>query len=57
MMEGLGDGEENQYFADNAKIIPLFEIDIVEIMTPYLGDDEKEADVHVDDKTLRELCQ
>ena len=54
-MEGLGDGEENQYFEENPKIIPLFEIDVVEIITSYLGNDEKEVDVLVDDKTLMEL--
>ena len=55
-MEGLGDGEENQYFEENPKIIPLFEIDVVEIIKPYLGNEDKEVDVPVDDKTLMELC-
>ena len=41
MMEGLDDGEKHQYFEDNPKIIPLFEVDIVEIMTPYPRDDER----------------
>ena len=53
-MEGLNDGEENQYFEDNPKIIPLFEIDVVEVLTPYLGDDDKEADDPIDDKTIME---
>ena len=56
MMEGLDDGEENQYFEDNPKIIPLFEIDVIEIMKPFIGDDEKERDVQINDKTPRELC-
>ena len=34
MMEGLDEGEVNQYFEENPKIIPLFEIDVVDIMTP-----------------------
>ena len=54
MTEGLNDGEENQYFEDNPKIIPLFEIDVVEVLTPYLGDDDKEADDPIDDKTIME---
>ena len=55
MMEGLDGGEEHQYFEDNPKIIPLFEIDVVKVHTPYLGDDEKVDDLQVDDKTLRGL--
>mgnify|MGYP007076061453 FL=1 len=55
MMEGLDDGEVNQYFEKNPKIIPLFEVDVVEIITPYLGNDKKVADVLVDDKTLIEI--
>ena len=52
MMEGLDDREVHQYFEENPKIIPLFEIDIVDIITPYLGNDENDAPV--DDKTLME---
>ena len=33
-MEGLDEGDVNQYFEENPKIIPLFEIDVVDIMTP-----------------------
>ena len=60
MMEGLDEGEVNQYFEENPKIIPLFEIDVVDIITPYITNEEKEADTAdieeiLDDKTLREL--
>ena len=54
MMVGLDHEEDNQYFEDNPKIIPLFEIDVVEVLTPYLGDDDKEADDPIDDKTIME---
>ena len=33
MMERLDEEEENQYFDDNPKIIPLFEIDILQALT------------------------
>ena len=60
MMEGLDDGEVNQYFEENPKFIPLFESDVVDIITPYITNEEKEADTAdieeiLDDKTLREL--
>ena len=55
MTEGLNDGEENQYFEDNPKIIPLFEIDIVEVLMPYIGDEGKEVDNPVDEKTIMEV--
>ena len=29
MMEGLDEAEEDQYFEDNPKIIPLFEVNII----------------------------
>ena len=60
MMEGLDDGEVNQYFDENPKIIPLFEIDILDIITPNISNEEKDVDSSktqepLDDKTLREL--
>ena len=38
MMEGLDETEEKHYFNDNPKIIPLFEVDIVQALTPYVED-------------------
>ena len=60
MMEGLDKGEANQYFEEKPKIIPLFKIDIVDIITPYIDNEEKEIDIFdieatLDDKSLREL--
>ena len=60
MMEGLDDGEVNQYFDENPKIISLLEIDIFDINTPYISHGEKDVDSSdteepLDDKTLREL--
>ena len=60
MLEGLDDGEVNQYFKENPKIIPLLEIDVVHIFTPYISNKEKEMDISdikatLDNKPLREL--
>ena len=60
MMERLDDGEVNQYFEENSKIIPLFKIEVVDIITPYISNEEKETDIFdteetLDDKPLREL--
>ena len=53
MMEGLDETEEKHYFNDNPKIIPLFEVDIVHALTPYV---EEEPDtVPVDEQTLKEI--
>ena len=38
MMEGLDETEEKHYFNDNPKIIPLFEVDIIHALTPYVKD-------------------
>ena len=58
--EGLDDGEVIQYFDENPRIIPLFEIDVVDIITPSMSNGEKDVDVldgeeTLDDKNLREL--
>ena len=47
-------------FEENPKIIPLFEIDVVDITAPYICDEANEAETSdtedaVDDMTLREL--
>ena len=35
MMEGLGEAEDDRNFTDNPKIIPLFEVDILQTLTTY----------------------
>ena len=55
MMEGLDDAKEDQHFNDNPKIMPLFKVDIVKALMPYFGENDKEDEVQVDDKTLTEL--
>ena len=44
-MEGLDEAEQEIYFEDNLKIIPLFEVDILETLTPYMGEEDKEEEV------------
>ena len=39
MMEGLEDKEIEQYLEENPRIIPLFEIDVVEIIIPYINNE------------------
>ena len=53
MMEGLDEVEEDQYFTKNPKIIPLFEVDILQTLTTYRED--KESEIPVDEQTLKEL--
>ena len=55
MMEGLDEAEEDQYFEDNPKIIPPFEVDIIQTLTSYMSEEDKEGEILVDDKTLKEL--
>ena len=53
MMEGLDETEENHYFNDNLKIIPLFEVDILQALTSYVED--KHNDIPIDDQTMKEI--
>ena len=55
MLEGLDEAKEDKYFEENPKIIPLFEVDIMQTLTPYIDEDDKGEEVPLDDKTLREL--
>ena len=55
MMVGLDHEEDNQYFEDNPKIIPLFKVNIMQALTPYVDEDDKGEEIPLDDKTLREL--
>ena len=54
-MEGLEEAEEAHYFEDNLKIIPLFEVDILQALTPYMEEEANKEEIVVDDKTLKEL--
>ena len=53
MMEGLDETEEHHYFQDNPKIIPLFEVDILHALTPYVKDHLDT--ILVNDQTLKEI--
>ena len=52
-MEGLDEAEEDQYFNDNPKIIPVFKVEILHTLTTYIED--KEDEIPVDDWTLKEI--
>ena len=57
-MEGLEDSEIKQYLEENPRIVPLFEIDVVEIINPYINNENlgTEDQVHqLDPKSLKEL--
>ena len=51
IMEGLDEVEENHYFNDNPKIIPLFEVDILQVQTPYVDSQE----LPLDEQTMKEI--
>ena len=58
MMEGLEDKEIEQYLEENPRIIPLFEIDVVEIITPYINNENLgtgELNQQEDPKSLKEF--
>ena len=55
-MDGLGDEEVDRYLEEHPKIVPLFEVDITEAMTPYVTNQEKESD-EPDQEAIQELHQ
>ena len=56
MLEGLADEEVDQYLEENPKIVPLFEIDVAEGVSPYISQPEDAAE-EPDREAIRELQQ
>ena len=56
MLEGLPDEQEDQYLQGNPKIVPLFEMDIVEAISSYILQPD-ENDEEQDKEVIRELRQ
>ena len=54
MLEGLADEEVDQYLQENPKIVPLFEIDVAEAVSPYILQPE-ENDEEPDKEVILEL--
>ena len=48
----MDEAEENNYFNDNPKIIPLFEVDILQALTSYV---DTQGDIPIDDQTMKEI--
>ena len=40
MLEGLADEEVDRYLDENPRIVPLFEVDVAEAVSPYIGQPE-----------------
>ena len=56
MLEGLANEEVDQYLQVNPKIVPLFEIDIAKVVSPYILQLD-ENDEELDKEAIRELQQ
>ena len=56
MLDGLADDEVDQYLEEHVKIVPLFEVDVVEAVTPYVIHQESEFD-EPDHEAILELRQ
>ena len=52
-MEGLDKAEEKHYFNDNPKIIPHFEVDILQALTSYVED--QLDTVPINEQTIKEI--
>ena len=56
MLEGLADEEVDRYLEEHPKIVPLFVVDITEVVIPYVTNQEKESD-EPDQEAIWELRQ
>ena len=56
MFEGLAEEEVDQYLQENAKIVPLFEINVAKAVSPYIVQMD-EVDEELDKEAIRELRQ
>ena len=56
MLAGLADEEVDRYLEENPRIVPLFEVDVAEAVSPYMVQ-TKEAGEEPDKDAIRELRQ
>ena len=56
MLDGLAVDKVNRYLDEHPKIVPLFEVDIAEAITPYVTYRGKELD-ELDQEAIQELMQ
>ena len=54
MLDGLADKEIEQYLEEHPKIVPLFEVDVAEVVTSYVTYQEEEFD-EPDQEAIYEL--
>ena len=54
MLDGLANDEVDQYLEEYPKIVPLFEVDVAEAVTPYVTHQEGEFD-ELDPEAIQEL--
>ena len=50
----------DEYLEDNLRIVPLFEVDVVEVVMPYVSGKESEMEEKLtkpDPEAVLELCQ
>ena len=56
MLDSLADDEVNRHLHEHPKIVPLFEVDVTEAVTPYVTYQGREFD-EPDQEAIRELRQ
>ena len=56
MLEGLADEEVDRYLEENPKLVPLFEVDVAEAVSPYILQTD-DAGEEPDKDAIRELRQ
>ena len=56
MFEGLANDEVDRYLDEHPKIVPLFEVDVAEAVTPYIVHSNEGFD-EPDREAIRELRQ
>ena len=56
MLDGLANDEVNRYLDEHPKIVPLFEVDIIEAVSPYVTYRGKELD-EPKQELIREMRQ
>ena len=59
MLDNLADDEVDNFLEDHPKIVPLFDIDIMETINPYVSEPisgERDIGREPDPKSVNELC-
>ena len=57
MLDGSADKEVNRYLEENPKLVKLFEVDVIEIVSPYLVENTNNTNTDLGEPDLKAIVE